>query len=222
MPSLLGLAAAILLGTPGCTYLGVVNEAIHGPPRTPAVFVLPDKITAVLVDDPDYALGNPRVPRTIGAIALHHMRFHGAPATAVLVDAQQVARLEAQLGEDWPNTPIVDIGRRLSAQQIIYARVTPLGLDTHRGDRSGIPSLRLDVKIIDTHSGERIWPPTSVGSSDGHPLVVKATISQRRRRLAGKETAEQTLGHLADAAGLALGQLFYDWIPPAPGSELEP
>ncbi len=222
LPALLGLAAAVVLSTPGCTLFAMVDQAIHGPPPTPAVFVLPDKITAVLVDDPDNTLANARVPRTIGATALHHMRFHGAPETAVLVDAQQVARLEDQLGEAWPTTPIDDIGRRLHAQQIVYARITPQGINTHRGDRNGIPALQLDVKIIDAQSGTRIWPPHAVGSSDGYPLVVQATLDQRRRRLTGKDTPEQTLGHLADAAGLALGQLFYDWVPPAPGGDLEP
>ena len=81
--------------------MGIVDDAIHGGPTTPAVYVLPDRVTAVLVDDPDRTLTDPRVPRTIGAVAVHNMRFHSAPATAPLVAADQVARLEARLGDDW-------------------------------------------------------------------------------------------------------------------------
>ena len=85
----------------------------------------------------------------------------------------------------------------------------------------GVPPLRLDVKVIDATTGARIWPPESVAAPDGHPVVVQATMAQRRARLAGKETPRQTLDQLADAAGLALGQLFYDWTPPPPGKNLE-
>ena len=212
-------AAAILLGTGGCTLTGIVDQAIRGPAATPALFELPDRTTVVLVDDPDRALADPQVPRTIGAVALHHMRFHGAPATAALVDADQIARLEARLGDDWHATPIDAIGRRLNADQVVYARLTPLGLNTRLGD--GVPSLRLDVKVIDAHTGERIWPAQAVAAPDGHPLTVKASVGQRRRLLAGHDTSQQTLDQLADAAGLALGQLFYDWVPPPPGEELE-
>lgn len=217
-------ALALLVGglcAGGCTLGGIVDQAINGPTPTPAVFVLPDRVTAVLVDDPDRTLIDPRVPRTIGAVALHHMRFHGAPATAALVGADQVARLEARLGDAWHATPIDDIGRRLQSEQIVYARLTPIGLDTHRGDEGGVPSLRLDVKIIDTATGARVWPPEAVAAPDGYAVVVRATIAQRRARLAGKETPRQTLDHLTDAAGLALGQLFYDWTPPPPGRELD-
>jgi len=222
-----GLTAFVVLvcglgpGTGGCTLFGIVDQAVHGPPPTPAVFTLPNRVTAVLVDDPDRTLNDPRVPRTLGAVALHHMRFHGALETAALVDADQVARLEARLGDAWHTTPIDDIGRRLHAEQVVYARLTPIGLDTHRGDPAGVPSLRLDVKIIDAATGARIWPAEAVAAPDGHPVVVRATMAQRRSRLAGKETPRQTLDHLADAAGLALGQLFYDWTPPPPGRELD-
>ena len=201
--------------------MGIVDEAFNGGPTTPAVYVLPDRITAVLVDDPDRTLTDPRVPRTIGAVAIHNMRFHDAPKTATLVAADQVARLEARLGDDWHTTAIDDIGRRLNAEQVVYARLTPIALDAQRGELDGIPSLRLDVKVIDAATGARVWPPDTVGSPDGYAVVTRPTIAQRRDRLSGKETARQTLDHLTEEAGLALGQLFYDWAPPPPGSTLE-
>lgn len=214
-------AAALLSCISGCTLLGIAGEAINGPKPTPARYVLPDRVTAVLVDTTDPNLSDPRLPRTVGAVALHHMRFHGAPRAAALVDAAQVARLEARLDSGWATTPIDAIGRQLQADQVVYAQLHTTGLEAHRGDLNGVPALRLDVKVIDSHTGDRLWPPPSAAATNGHPLIVRANAAQRHRLLTGSASTQAMLQQLADAAGLALAQLFYDWTPPPPGRELD-
>ena len=225
------LLAPLLLTA--CTFGTLVHEAVHGPPATPALFTLPDRATLVLVDadtGPATAAGpgagtldDPALPHRVAAVARHHLRFHRAPATAVLVDDAAVTRLEARLGDRWSATPITEIGRRLKADQVIYARLAGADRTDALRDDGHVAALRLRVKVLDVATGDRLWPPAAAGlghRTADHTLNVVATVEQRRRRLEGKATAGDTHRALADDAGRALAQLFYDWTPPPPGERL--
>ncbi|MEE9404890.1 MAG: hypothetical protein V3V20_08350 [Algisphaera sp.] len=212
------LFASLLLPSTGCVNIGMVHHAIYGPTPTPALFTLPDLATAVLIDDSDNTLRDPRLPRQISAVAIHNLRFHEALPTAPLIDPDIVTRLESRLADRWANTPIDDIGRQLQVGQIIHAKVTLVGPQNDTLDDGRTPTLLLEVKVIDTATGKRIWPPHANGqASPGHRVYVEATVAQRRRRLSGRDTPHDTLTQLSDQAGLSLAQLFYAWQPPPPG-----
>lgn len=213
-------AAAVLLG--GCVQTAILVEAIQGPKKIPPAYVLEDVPTAVLVDDPHHLLDNPGLARQIGTTAVHYLTTHEALVESTFVEPRDVARLESEFGRDWPLTPIDEIGRRLGAEQVIYAKITRVQIQSI--DSLYRPEAMIEVKVLRSADGVRLWPsaqvlPDPANPSPGHTVVVNLPYKTRSGE-GGVVTPNDVGRQLADELGLNLARLFYEYAAAAPGDGL--
>ena len=217
------LLSAVLLAAAGCQNAAILAQAVGGPEKTEALFVLPDEPTLVLVDDPRHLLDNPSLARQIGSTAVYYLTLHEALPKAEFVDPRELSKLEAQLDKQWPTTPIDEVGRRLGAKQVIYAKVTQVQFQAAEGLYR--PEATLEVKVLDTADAKRLWPeapplPDPKHPEPGHRFSVKLDYETRTGRNTNSSTPDDLARRLADEAGLGLARIFYTWKGDAPGSSL--
>lgn len=214
---------ATLFGLTACEQGAVLVNAIQGPEKVEPLYVLPDVPTLVMVDDPKHLLNNPGLARQIATTAIHYLTFHEALPNATFIDPKELAKLEAQLGDRWSSTPIDEIGRRLGAEQVVYATINSARF--HFVDTLYRPEASIEVKVIRVADGKRIWPeaPALVDPQhmpQGHLIQMKENYQSRDSRYVGDSTPDDLARRLADEAGLRLARLFYQWQRDAPGSSL--
>ncbi|MEM9374328.1 MAG: hypothetical protein AAGA55_11870, partial [Planctomycetota bacterium] len=99
-------------------------------------------------------------------------------------------------------TSITELGRGVGADVVIYAVVTDFSLTPQDG--TFVPVANLRVKVIDTVSGQRVWPE----SEGGYLLDVR--IQQRSSLLNDADSGQLAVqSELASRAALGLAQMFY-------------
>ena len=97
---------------------------------------------------------------------------------------------------------IDEIGRKVGAGVVIYAVPRQFTLVDDRGT---VPTCIMEVKVVDTETGRRLWPgPTEY---EYHRLVVELAYKSPLEYDPGKVDGLQQ--KLADLAGLRLAQLFF-------------
>lgn len=212
-----------LLTLPGCEGPGVLIDALDGPEKVPPVHVLADVPTLVMVDDPQHLLNNPGLSRQIATTAIYYLRFYETLEVADFTDPKELVKLEAQLGDRWESMPIDEVGRRLRAEQVIYARIKSVKI--HVADALYRPEAVLEVKLISAADGSRLWPPVQpLADPDhpepGHPIQIKLDYVSKDSRYVGDSTPDDLARRLADEAGLRLARLFFEWNKPEPGDSL--
>lgn len=216
-------ACVSMTALPGCEGPALVAEAIRGPEKVPPAYVLPDAPTLIMVDDPQHHLDNPGLARQIATTAIHYLRFHEALPESEFIEPREMAKLEAQLADQWPSTPIDEVGRRLDAQQVIHAKVQSVTL--HVAESLYRPEAQLEIKVVSAETGERLWPPAPpLADPDrptpGHTINIQLDYVSKESRYVGDSTPDDLARRIADEAGLRVAQLFYEWRRPAPGAGL--
>lgn len=217
------LGTALLLSLPACEPGAVLVDAIQGPEKVQPLYLLPDVPTLIMVDDPKHLLNNPGLARQIATTAIHYLEFNEVLPTASFVDPKELAKLESELGNRWATTPIDEIGRRLGAQQIIYAKINSARF--HFAETLYRPEATIEVKVINADDGQRLWPepPALVDPTNlppGHLIQIKDHYVSRDSRYVGDSTPDDLARRLADDAGLRLARLFYQWQKDQPGASL--
>ncbi len=212
-----------VLAISACEQAAVLSEAIRGPEKIGPLYVLPDVPTLVMIDDPQHHLSNPGLARQIATTAVHYLSFHETLITASFIDPKELSKLEAELGRRWATTPIDEIGRRLGAKQIIYAKINSAKF--HFVDTLYRPEATIEVKVIDADTGKRLWPEApALADPDrtppGHLIQIKDHYVSRDSRYVGDSTPDDLARRLADNAGLLVARLFYEWQKDAPGESL--
>lgn len=205
--------AASLLPIVGCEAVSMVALMATGGDKVKPVFILPDRPTAIIVDDRQNRLGNPVLAGVVGSNVAYHLKKNGA-ITARIVPEKQVAALAAKLGEQYATTPIDQVGRLLGARQVIYLDIEQADLLAAPGAYR--PTARVELKVIDAVSGTRLYPPPPPIDEPGVPS---------RGRSVGVQMPYQTVGtpsrganamlarELAERIGLEVARLFYEYRP---------
>jgi len=214
---------SVLPALSGCEQAAVMVEAVRGPEKIEPLYVLPDVPTLVMVDDPNHLLNNPGLARQIATTSIHYLKFHEALPTATFIDPKKLVKLEAEIGDRWTATPIDEIGRRLGAKQVVYAKINSAKF--HFADTLYRPEATIEVKVIDSGTGQRLWPEAPAladpgRATPGHLIQIKDQYLSRDSRYVGDSTPDDLARRLADDAGLLLARLFYPWQADAPGSSL--
>lgn len=192
-------AACVLFGIPGCNIVGPAYVLIHGPEKVPALYDLDKERTAVVfVDD----RGN-YLPRRSLRITL------AAEAERLILKKELVkdmisgqSAMSAAAGEKGGQLlSIADVGRSVSADQVIYVSIEEFTLSPD--GQAFVPSLAMRVKVIDATNDKRLWPEDRAG----HPVSVRL----RAKGILPTSTTERAKAEdeLARAAGEALAHLFY-------------
>ena len=149
----------------------------------------------------------------------------GAPKRGqAVVPAPRVVAERERDPEAFAELSLATLCRRLSADRVVFVEVTDLRLpDPADAGMTGAiftPSASGTVRVVD-RSGARTFPPAEgvagggfLGGGDGH----RFSVQLRGRRVGDDDANPATLRRdLANAAGLEVARLFYDWTGRRPG-----
>jgi hypothetical protein len=191
---LLLLAAAI----PACNIAVPIAYAIQGPPKVDAVFE-PDskRTTVILIDDPSSKIPRRELRLTAGQVADETLMKAKVFDSGKLVSSKSA--LNAARGSDQgPKLSVVDIGRRVGAEVIVYAEVTDWTLFS---DGQGIsPKAAVSVRVFDTLSNTRVFP-----EEGGYPLIASLPPEAESKQ-SNKGVLERAL---AKELGLTIARALY-------------
>lgn len=191
-----------VLVTSGCNIVTPVAYAVAGPGKVKKVTELdPERSYVIFIDDPSSKVASRRLRSEIADTAQEALLKRGTVTNMIDGRSAFAAAVGERYGE---RMSIQEIGTSLKADVVIYALLTDFSLGAEVGTYR--PTATLQVKLIDSATGDRIWPP-QVGEM--YPLRV--TMPQKPG-LAPSSAAEMQKAQqdLATYTGTALAQLFYD------------
>ncbi|MFK7884557.1 MAG: hypothetical protein AB8F26_10290 [Phycisphaerales bacterium] len=195
----LGLSV-ISLSIAGCNVITPVAYAIHGPEKVQAHYEPdPDRTTVIFVDDPSSQLAQRRLRYQIADEASRILM--GKEVILDMLDSRPIlnAATKERYGQ---RTSITELGQGVGADIVIYAVVTDFSISPKDG--TFVPVANMRVKVIDTATGERLWPESEAG------YLLDVRIQQRSglaNDLNNGQLAVQS--ELASRAALGLSQMFY-------------
>ena len=190
-----GLCAA------GCNIAGPAYVLLAGPPKVPAEYRLDRQRTvAVVIDDPDSIVPSMGYRRVMLSTT-QELLAEKAKIREVVDARDTMAVLQRDSARE--RMSVVDIGRAIGADQVVWARVEGFNLAAPTGEYR--PNAQLRVKVIDVEKNERAWPTdTPAGYSMDVTMRVRSDFtpgSGPEQRAAMEELAQYT--------GRALAELFY-------------
>ncbi len=203
----------------GCGGLGYVAALVSGPQKVPAMHHLAPDRTLVLVDDPENKLGNPALCMSI-ADMIGRFLIENQSETLEFVDTTELARLAAEMGNDYHATPVDAIAAELNAQQVIHVYIEDTAMQY--GGNMYRPTAAVQVKVIDVDDGVRTFPnpgPLKESSTlPGHKLIVQ----MKYQHVDDQSRANRNIitGKLAETIARDVSRLFYQWEMPEPGEAL--
>ena len=186
----------------GCNIVAPVFYIVHGPEKVPALHELdPKRPTVVFVDDRSNRLPRRALRLTIGESAQIALMKQEAVETMIDTRGAISASNQDRAGQAMS---IVDIGKAVNAEVVVYATVDAFTLSTD--GQSFSPSASLRVKVIDVVADQRVWP----AEKEGHPL----TLAFPTRSSDIPRTATEIRKYEDETArlvGESLAQLFYKY-----------
>lgn len=199
------LALAISLATlsvlpAGCNIAAPVFFAIHGPPKTPAVFELDkNKATVVIVDD----RSNKAPQRTLRGVIAERIETELLDRGELndVIESRAAFRVTSE-DELTDPRPIAEIGAAVGADVVIYVTLDEFSLAPQ--GQSSAPTAVARVKVLDLVEEKRVFP----GTSSGYPVKVEMQRPGGYGATTISEKASQN-NALAEALGLGIAQLFY-------------
>jgi len=186
----------------GCNIVTPVFFAIHGPGKVKkAVSLDPELKYIIFVDDPSNKIASRRLRSTIVETAQSTLLQRETVVSMIDGRAAFAAVAKERYGKP---LSIVEIGESVGADVVIYALLTEFSLGAEVGTFR--PTAVMQVKLLDVRSGERLWPQ---GEKTSYPLRVNLP---QRPGLAPSSTGDiyKAQEALAQQAGLALAQMFFD------------
>jgi hypothetical protein len=194
-------AAAVLAAVPGCNIIAGATLLVHGPEKIPKLYDLDSaKKTVVFVDDRENQLPRRSLRQSIGE-----------SATKVLLDENVVKEMidtRSALGatsSEKAGQPlnIVDIGRRVGADRVIYVSVDRFTLSPD--GTSFAPESIVNIKVMDVLEEKRLWP---LDEKLGYRMVVRPPKPPKNLPQSVSEVA-QAENEFAKVVGTAIAQAFY-------------
>ena len=205
------LLTAYCLLLPGCNVLSAIAYKTYGPMKIPAEYKPPQEPMLVLAES--YHQSNdlqPYADQLTMLVELELTRNKVAP----LVDQAKLTALRNQMGRDFENMKIPDVGRAVGAKQIMYIDLQECNFDSVAGSEMFRGSIKAKVRIVDVETSQTKWPSVS----DGQPFA--ATTDYTRKEARDTPLAVRNM-MLEDLAG-AISRLFYDFKPNSEGGRGEP
>lgn len=219
LSSLLCLSLAMLTG---CNIFNAVVLSVTPPEKVKAKYTLPDKATLVIVDDPRSLVTSPSTLRRIATATRNVLEVEEVIVAGGFVSQGELAGYREELGDRYNQTSLAALAVRLNAKQVIHAEVT--GFQMELGGNVIRPAITMNVKVFDLDERARTFP--SDGDEDA-AVDVGATVYPLQSKLPAEDLTGQSAARsiaqreLADQAGRDIARLFFDWRPPALGSEID-
>jgi hypothetical protein len=185
----------------GCNVVGSAAYIIQGPDKVSAAFELPeDRSVLVFIDNSEGRIPERRLVSTASAAA--ESELLNLAKIVDVIDSRPAQLVVRRESAEAP-MPIVEIGRAVDAELIVYVAPDEFILSSDGASYS--PKLSAYVKVIDTVSGERLWPKDPEG--------FRLNLSPPPRPgLGPSSAADRRAGNveLANLFGQGIAQLFYD------------
>lgn len=196
------LAASMALVVCGCNIAAPVAYAITGPGKVRKVTSLDeDRSYVIFIDDPSSKVASRRLRGEIATRAQEALLKRGVVKNMIDGRSAFTAASGERYGE---RLSVQEIGQSVKADVVIYALLTQFTLGEDIGTFR--PSATLQVKLIESSTGDRVWPPVMDAM---YPLVV--TMPQRPGMVPSTvNELQKAQQELAEYCGLALAQMFYD------------
>ena len=192
------IACLLALPAGGCNIGMQAMFLVQGPPKDPAAVTLPkDRPTAILLDDPASKLPRREIRNIITKTAEDLLLHEKVITDGKLISSQSIGAA-ALASEGGKPISVVDAGRRVGAEIVIYAEVAEWSLVAN--GESVSPAVTLQVRVLDTLKNERIFP----AGEATYPVKASLPVS------GGNESRSALERALAAKAGLALAQMFYE------------
>jgi len=210
------IAAAGIL--PGCAGLSILSMLASGTEKKSAQFTLPDKRTAILVDDPLNYLGDPSLKSVIASNVAFNLEENEA-LTVPPVSTRELAAVRAEMDEAYDDAPIDRIGRAVDAEQVIHVQINNITREYAPGVFR--PSASYEVKVLDVVNLKRLFPEEpQMRMTEESPPGLALRSSMRFSSPQGTGVAElQALDRrLAERIGRDVARLFHDWKATAYGT----
>jgi len=214
------LLTASLLGgclplMPGCDSIAYVSHAFEDD-RIPARYQLPAGTVAVLVDDPDYRLGDPSLPNVSAAWAVDAISKNVSKVKVIPVT--KVVELSRKMGQNFASMPVDQIGSELGATHVVYVFVESAGVTGDPGLYR--PRAMVRVNVIEVATGKRLFPAGSMSPDvssqgtavHGEPLAVSLPYSTSDQNQVAE--AAVFMRQLAQEIGSSVAKVFYKHHPP--------
>ena len=125
---------------------------------------------------------------------------HGLSGT-VIVDSE-LSTFRASR-EDFYRLGLSQIGRELSAQQVLYVKIIEFQLGTLVDNPAGQGVIRARVKVIDVEQGRRVWP-------ERQPLGEEVLVRTPFREPVGKDYEQDFTEDLCERMAVRITKLFRD------------
>ncbi len=203
-----GLLGAAVALAGACNIVGPLGYLVGGPEKTAALYALPDEKSAVVfIDDVDSRLPSRLIRQRIGKTAEKALLENDCVADAEIISSD--AALAAAAGERFgKQLGIVEIGEKVGAKVVIYARIESFTLSPNGAEFA--PSSRMRVKVVDVETKKRLFPAPESDDPVAQWHTVTYDLPTRQgvvpTQLSEIQKAEQDL---ADQTGLALARLFF-------------
>lgn len=204
------IALLLLMSATGCQLFGAVANAF--PKYKPAEYLLPNRPTLVLVDDPKGFFGDAQMLSAIAANAGADLK-HSETVTLV-IEQKQVAELASRMGDKYAEMGVDRIGRELGAVQVIH--VTARAAEMVMAPGVLRPSAVVEVVVIDIEARRRLFPPGSEatgvpdnpGTRGGH--MVSVSLRAKISDMDNQRAMDAVRQRLAERLGERVGQLFHE------------
>jgi hypothetical protein len=195
------LTAAAFSLMSGCSILGVISERASGGDEQKAKYV-PNKNDSMLVLVESYGLA------LDSDVEIQHMTLTLRKTLvddkiASMVDPNALERLKDANPDQYKNTTITDIGRKVGARQVLYVNIWRSEIVNPPGSGQMRGHMDATVKIVDTATGDTRWPV------DAPSEAVQITTNWTPENA---DTTETDLrAQMADQMAEDIGKLFHNY-----------
>lgn len=174
-----------------------------------AEYKLPAGNLLILVDSPAERIGLSGVsPLLCNELALE-IRQQGLDPT--VIPARELANLQVST-ENFDQLDVAQIGRRLSARQVLYVEVIEFTLGTLVDSSVGRGVVRARVKVFDIETNQRVWPKTK-------PLGEEVIVQTPFREPPGQDYRQEFTQDLCKRTAVAIIKLFREHEEPRQTSQ---
>ena len=186
------LMCLLALSLTGCPIGAVIGLFVRKSPTivVPAQYELPAGNLLILVDSSLEGTGLSGVVSLLTGELAREIKDHRLAPT--IIPSRELVSL--QIGtENFNQLDIAQIGRRLTAQRVLYVHVVQFSLGTFVDDTAGRGVVRAMVKVFDVELNKRVWPETK---PRGHEVIMRTELREptdaKYRRRSTEELCKRT------------------------------
>jgi hypothetical protein len=186
----------------GCSALGVAAYKLAGPPANPAKYTPAKTPLLVLVENYQHqssvdSHADMLARQLFGALEAHDV--------APLVPPERLQAFHDAKPLEFPTMSISHIGQMVDASQVLYVELKSSDITPLLGGESYQGQAMATVKLVDTGTGQTLWPTDESG---GYP-VSAATKMGKDSGATPMAIRQKLYVQLADD----ISKLFYKWKP---------